>query len=158
MTRADYKKKRRRFMKVNIFEGSAVGIPAYADAHFSAGDFDLVKALSNSIPVRRAEIPSEKTMAEEEQTTTPVEEAEEAEAPEAESEAEAPEEAEAPAEEQKSISLSEKDLKALISGAVSEAIKSQRGLIAEESSEEKLKAELSKKSIGELAMEMGFFK
>ena len=37
------KKKRRRFMKIELLETSAVGTPAYADAHFS-----FFKSLSNA--------------------------------------------------------------------------------------------------------------
>lgn len=144
-------------MKVNIFEGSAVGIPAYADAHFCTGDFDLVKALSSySIPVRRAEIPSNTKMAEEELTPQSTEESEDTSEEETTEEDE--DTVEEQSEEQKSFTLSESDLKSLISGVVSEAIKSQRGLIDEKSAEEKLKEEISKKSVGELAMQMGFFK
>lgn len=160
------KRKRNRFMKINLLETSAVGIPAYPDAHMS-----FIKALSDYInkDERRFELnnmsETENTVAEEtvEQVTETQEVEETVEAPVEESvKEEATQEATEEVEETEKSASVEDRLVTLLSKAVEEAIEKssvKRGLI--ESSDDKSEAlakELQNLSVGELAIKSGWFR
>jgi len=155
------KKKRKVFLKINLLETSAVGIPSYPFAHLSSDNFSLIKALSSLEADDEQLNLNFKTMEEEEKKI------EEEEAPKAEAEGEAQEEENEKSEsvesesaaEESSEDDSEKIDSAKIEEAVAKAVekvlqkKTERGLVAEEN----LKEELKKKSVGELALMCGLF-
>jgi len=151
------KKKIRVWGKIRLFEASAVGIAAYPDAHLSARDFSLCKALHHTQINKK-----EEEMAEEEQTTqeAPQETTEEPketsetseESSEETSEVSEKETTEESTETEKSIS--DDKLVSALTKAFKEAIKDlepKRGLV---SKEENVKDTISKMSTGELALSM----
>ncbi len=156
------KKKIKIWGKINLYETSVVGIPAYPDAHLSADSFSLIKALSES----GDELNKEKEMimpedeveetAEESQEPAQTEPAKE---PEAEAEPEKPAEAEEPKadseKDAKPVTL--KDVQEVFAKSLKEALKGSetpRGLVM---TEKEVKDKLAEKSIGELAMMQGLF-
>lgn len=146
-------KKRRKYMKLNLLETSAVGIPAYPDAHFS-----LSKAISdyigergdNSITMSETEQLQAATKSEGEMLISTLKDA----SPEA---AKAVEAQVVKAEETVKV---EANISDLIAKAVAEAIDKlsvQRGLVETEKTSS-VKEQLSSMTLGELAVKAGYFK
>ena len=153
-------------MKVDLMETSAVGIPAYPDAHLSF--IKSLKSLTNSSLAGEAElnsetesmeeneVPKEEVPQQEEQVEEKVEEAESKTEEAVEEEKEEPQ-AEEAVEESKSIT--ESNVKAIVKDAITEAlreIKPQRGLV-DKSQEEDFKKLCKEASVGELALASGLF-
>lgn len=138
--------------KIKLYETSVVGIPAYPDAHMSADEFSLIKALSESsdeLNLEKTNMPEEK-----ENPADESQETQEPESPEEEPSKEDPK-PEEPEKVAKPITL--KDVSEVVNKAMEKALKSsetERGLVM---TEESVKEKLSKKSIGELAMMQGLF-
>jgi len=157
------KKRIKQWGKIKLFETSCCGIPAYPSAHKS---LSLIKALMETDePVKQLNI-KEKPMQikkEVEETVAPVEapvEVKEEAKPEEEvkPEAETPEETVA-AESEVSEKKANVDLTKALTDALVKAIgiaSTERGLVATEKVD--LQEEVSKKSMGELAVGMGMFK
>jgi len=151
--------KRRRFMKISLLETSAVGVPAYPDAHFS-----LAKALSDTqIIERRSKEMKKENEAPVEEVEEVLEDAEEVveeEAEEEDCECEEAEEAEeveekgtlpvTHLEEAKSV----KEIANEIAKSIKEAMNSERGLVEEAADTTKT---LKNASLGELAIASGLF-
>ena len=153
------RKTRRRFLKINLMETSAVGIPAYPDAHMS-----FIKALSDYIQINERgfklnkmseteqAIVKEEAVAEE-TPVAPVEEAPAVEEP-------APAEESVDEEAEKSVSSEEK-LVNLLSKAFEEAIDKstvKRGLVESKTEIAKEAAQaLKDMTVGELAIKSGWF-
>jgi len=162
------KKLKKVWGKIKLLETSAVGIPVYPYAHKS---YSLVKALRETEQEEKLNL--EKSPMEEgekaEESEEKSEESEE-EAPESKvSEPEAEPETEESEEEEKSDSeepevdkgLSKKDMMDMMTKGFQAAIKAsstERGLIDDENSTEKMKSVLKEKSLGELAIMNGMFK
>jgi hypothetical protein len=148
--------KRRRFMKISLLETSAVGVPAYPDAHFS-----LAKALSDTqIIERRSKEMKKENEAPVEEVEEVLEDAEEVveeEAEEEDCECEEAEEVEEKGtlpvthlEEAKSV----KEIANEIAKSIKEAMNSERGLVEEAADTTKT---LKNASLGELAIASGLF-
>jgi len=145
-------KKKKKYMKINLFETSVVGIPAYPDAHFS-----LMKAL-HEISERRAEQMTE--------TNAPaVVETKAVEVKEVVAKAE--EVVETKAETKVEVTKETEEVKmekflAVLEKAIGEAVEKvtvKRGLIeAQKDIQEKAEKSLKDLSVGELAIKSGFFK
>jgi len=158
------KKRVKQWGKIRLFETSCCGIPAYPSAHKS---YSLIKALTTADlygeePSDQLNIKENQNMPEEKVATEPEKPVE---APEAEAEkpAEAkPEvEAEKPAEEVTEKAINVESMTTILAKALTIAIEksaTQRGLVSPEEKVESMREELSKKSMGELAIGMGLFK
>ncbi len=135
--------------KIRLYETSAVGIPAYPDAHASVDSFSLVKALSNASLkgfVEESEVIGDtiKFKTEELKETMVEEISQSSTAPVAEKAAEV--------KTEKSVDMSEVIAKAIKEG-LKEGLKeleTERGLVEKQ-------APSKVKSLGELAMETGLF-
>jgi len=164
------KKRIKVWGKMNLYETSCVGIPAYPDAHASADSFSLIKSLTNAslkgFAEENEEIGGEQlnlqggnkeTMEEESQTVEEpkAEEVVEEEVAEKSAEPEPTEEAvEEPKTEEteKSTDMSEMIAKAIKDG-IKDGIKElevERGVIEN-------KQPAREKSVGEMAIEQGLF-
>lgn len=143
--------------KIRLYETSAVGIPAYPDAHASASSFSLVKALSNASLrgdtgfVEESEDMSDtiKSM-EEEMKETMEEKSQTAEVPEVTKKAEVVE-TKAEVVTEKKEDMSEAIAKAIREG-IKEGIKefeTERGLVEKQTPKVK--------SLGEMAIDQGLF-
>jgi len=146
--------------KIKLWETSCCGIPIYPYAHKSQDSFSLIKALREtaepSDELNLGEKPMDETEKSEEKSEEKTEESGEAEAEKTE-EATGEEEAEK-SEEPAEKSVAVKEVVDMMAKAFKQAIaesKVERGLIAQEV---EMKEELSKKSLGELAMMNGLFK
>lgn len=133
--------------KIKIFETSAVGIPAYPNAHASAEDFSLIKSAKSAFVDEVEDIPYQNVAAEKSPHNQEVKNN--------------------MSEQEKSASISEvKETKEIAKSVDMDALKSvlieavktglkeaqtERGLV---STEEKLKA----KSLGEALLDSGVFK
>ena len=159
--------------KLRLYETSAVGIPAYPDAHASAGSFSLIKALSNAklkgFVEEKAEVGGVIKLTKEEtetmennesQADEKVEEVkEEAEAEvaapvEAEAVAEAPVEPEAEPTEPEAEKKS--DMSEVIAKAIKDGIKEGLGKLEVSRGVVERQTETNK-SLGELAIGQGLF-
>ena len=152
--------------KIKLLETSAVGLPVYPYAHKS---YSLIKALRETAEPIGEQLNMENKQMEESEEKS--EDSTEQSAPEAE--AEEPKAEEAPAEEKaeekpaeepaESVekSMTKKDMMDIMTKGFAAAIKAsqtERGLVSqEENIQKKVKEELDKKSIGELAMMNGLF-
>jgi hypothetical protein len=135
--------------KMNLYETSVVGIPAYPDAHSSVESFSLVKALNaNTRFVNEEEDISEKLNLEERETMEESQKSIDVEV------------AKIPIVEEKSetkeIKTAETDMSEIIAKAIKEGIKDglkeleiERGVV-----EKQIPV---KKSLGEMAIEQGLF-
>jgi hypothetical protein len=133
--------------KIKLYETSAVGIPAYPDAHASAGSFSLVKALSNAslkgfveegeeISDDQLNLTEEKETMEENSQVEKVAEVK-------------VEKTETALEKSVDMSLIVKAIKDGLKDGLKE-LETERGLVEKQ-------APTAVKSIGELAMERGLF-
>lgn len=153
------KRRRRRYMKIDLMETSAVGAPSYSFAHFSQEGFSLIKALKAFSEAERRQIetkmPEETEQAKEEAEEQPEAEAEvetkeanvEEETEEVEEEVEAEEEAE------ETESDTEKSLKEVVT-ALKDAVETlsvQRGLVEKR---ETVESKVKSASAGELFLAM----
>ena len=148
--------------KLNVWEVSACGIPMYPKAHKS---FSLIKALreteesSDELNLEKKEMESEEPEKPEEKSEGESEDSESKESEETTETAEKEKTEEPETETDKSINF--KDLQNVISKGFQQAIKEsriERGLIETEVDIQKqMREELSKKSIGELAIMSGLF-
>jgi|10_taG_2_1085330.scaffolds.fasta_scaffold11625_3 hypothetical protein len=150
--------KRRRFMKISLLETSAVGVPAYPDAHFS-----LAKALSDTqIIERRSKEMKKENEAPVEEVEEVLEDAEEVVEEEAEEEEDCEECEEAEEVEEKGTlpvthleeAKSVKEIANEIAKSIKEAMNSERGLVEEAADTTKT---LKNASLGELAIASGLF-
>jgi len=146
------KRKVKVFEKMNLYEGSAVGLPAYPDAHLS-GECSLIKSLGASFIDEAEEIVGDKQLnlkgqEMEQDAKIPVVEKslEVSKVPEVAKNAEV--------QTEKSV-LATEITKAIKDGMkeVLKDLETERGLVEND----KAKTDLSKKSMGELAMSMGLF-
>jgi hypothetical protein len=170
-------KKKRKYRKINLLETSVVGIPAYPDAHLAYkksqedGDKSVTNNQLNTEQVTMEEPNEPKEVPE---TVEPVEETVEEPTPEPEEPVEEPKEEEVveetpetpeeevkeeepaveekPEEEAKSFEMV--DLKKAITEALKE-INEERALVEKEAVAEETQVA---KSLGELAVDLGFFK
>lgn len=142
-------KKKRKYLKINLYETSAVGIPAYPDAHFS-----IIKEISKNLysSAERGYKEMEEIAKQNETTNVSAVSAVSTNTTNSntnlEKELEKVEKVEA-----KEIEIEK--LTALIQGAVENALKksAERGLIDTEKKED-----LTNLSVGELAIKSGLFK
>tara|TARA_Y100000310_G_scaffold340668_1_gene437255 strand:- start:687 stop:1154 length:468 start_codon:yes stop_codon:yes gene_type:complete len=148
--------KRRRFMKISLLETSAVGVPAYPDAHFS-----LAKALSDTQIIERGSKEMKKeNEAPVEEVEEVLEDAEEVEEEVVEEDCEECEDAEEVGEKgvlpvtQLEEAKSVKEIANEIAKSIKEAMNSERGLV-EKTAE--TKETLKNASLGELAIASGLF-
>jgi hypothetical protein len=141
-------KKRRRYMKVELLETSAVGTPAYPDAHFS-----FIKSLAHSIKKEdKDKMPEVEVKSQEaEVVETKATEVEAEKSVEVEVEAKEEVEAEPEAEDKSAIVEAIKELQSAI-----KELSVQRGLVAEKE-DTSVKDMMKNASIGELAIASGFF-
>ena len=148
------KKKIKLWGKIKLFETSAVGIASYPDAHLSANEFSLVKALSESdvelnigdtIMVEEPKkVETPESVLEEQETSTETEKSVEPEKPE-----------EQEAEKSKLPTL--EDIQKAVSNGIKTALEksgTERGLVP---TEKQIREELKTKSMGELAIGCGLF-
>jgi hypothetical protein len=156
------KKKRKRYMKLNLLETSVVGIPAYPDAHFS-----LLKALHSTLErgnkkqtmseTQTETVAKEVAVVEVKSEEVKVEKEAVAEVVKAEVAVEAVEKA---VETEKAIDLAQ--ITDLLNKAIESAVEKlsvKRGLIeSDKDVQEKAKAEVKSMSIGQLALKSGFLK
>ena len=145
------KRKVKVWGKMNLYETSVVGIPAYPDAHASVESFSLVKALSNSDFKPKAEFVEEKapisetlntmeeikeTMENQEKAIETVEIAKEVEV----------------AKSETPVALGVNDIMKIVKESLKDSLKEldlERGVVE--------KQVTSKKSLGEMAMDKGLF-
>lgn len=138
------KRKIRVFGKVNLYETSAVGLPAYPDAHFNT-ELSLTKSLSSFINKEAIKY-EEETMETEKvlETSEAVTKTEEVQTTEKKVETET-----VKSEAKEEV---KEDLNSLVAKAVKDAFKeaeTERALVAQKEAEPKVE-----KSIGELTLEM----
>jgi len=145
-------------MKISLLETSAVGVPAYPDAHFS-----LAKALSDTqIIERRSKEMKKENEAPVEEVEEVLEDAEEVVEEEAEEEEDCEECEEAEEVEEKGTlpvthleeAKSVKEIANEIAKSIKEAMNSERGLVEEAADTTKT---LKNASLGELAIASGLF-
>jgi len=137
--------------KMNLYETSVVGIPAYPDAHSSVESFSLVKALNaNTRFVNEEEDISEKLNLEERETMEESQKSVDVE--ETKSSEIVPEKSEIKEE----VKVAEADMSEVIAKAIKEGIKDglkeleiERGVVEKQIP--------IKKSLGEMAIEQGLF-
>lgn len=136
------------YNKINLFEASVVGIPAYPDAHFSADSFSLIKSISNFSKVENEEVDlvcditklnTETKMGEivSKETTEAVQKSE--------------------VTETKAFAIDANQLTEILKTAIKEGMKEMevsRGLVSQEKSAEET---IKSMSTGELALKMGLF-
>jgi hypothetical protein len=145
------KRKVKVFGKMNLYEGSAVGLPAYPDAHLS-GECSLIKSLGASFTDETEEIMGDN------QLNLKGQEMENAKIPEVSKSVEVSKVPEVAKNEE--VQTEKSVLATEIAKAIKEGMKevlkdlgTERGLVEND----KAKTDLSKKSMGELAMSMGLF-
>lgn len=141
--------------RMNLYETSVVGIPAYPDAHSSVESFSLVKSLSNANTkfAEEAEDISEELNLEEKEET--MEETSQTKSETIEV-AKTTEIVEVKSETKEEVKTAEVDMSEIIAKAIKEGIKDglkeleiERGVVEKQSP--------VKKSLGELAIEQGLF-
>jgi len=152
------KRKVRVYGKINLYETSIVGIPAYPDAHASADSFSLIKSLSKSfvsegeeISENQIDIKRRETKMEEAKAVTDVEV--KSSEPTVEKKVEV--------EKTTTETIDKNAVMDLVKDAVQKAVeefKTERGLISQEkSSQETQRDKIKSMSIGELAIASGLF-
>ena len=154
--------------KIKLLETSAVGIPAYPDAHKSKSN-SLVKVLAETEP--EDELNKGESPMEEDKPVEGESESKEVSEPEAKPEAETPEAAETPAETpaedapeavEDKKGMSKEDMMDVMTKGFQAAIKASstpRGLVAlEVDKAEKMQEKVKSMSLGELAIMNGIAK
>ena len=141
------KRKIKVWGKLKLYEASAVGIPAYPDAHANASSFSLIKSLSDASLKRKTDFAEEtEDMGDElnlmEEKETMVEE-------EMKDISKIDDKVTKDAEEEKKTDVSEMIAKAIKEG-IKELIEAERGLVAQQP--------IKTKSLGEMAIEQGLFR
>ena len=166
------KRKIKVWGKLRLYEASAVGIPAYPDAHANASSFSLIKSLSNISLRRKTDFVEEtedmgdelnlmeekETMVEEEMKDIPKTEDKATEDKATEDKATEDKATEDKAtedkatedvKEEKKTDVSEMIAKAVKEG-IKELIEAERGLVVQQP--------IKTKSLGEMAIEQGLFR
>lgn len=141
--------------KIRLYETSAVGIPAYPDAHAAVGTFSLVKALSNANLRPNSGFVEEKAVIGD--TIKSTEEKKETMEENTSQAVEVAKAVETKVEATKTVEADKSDMSEMIAKAIKDGIKDGlKELEVERGVVEKAKAPVNK-SLGEMAMEKGLF-